>query len=256
MPRPSYRRTILWRSRQPARSVIKNASADALDRWLLRLSHFAQFGLLLITVGSLYFTVLPLYQKALLEEAIAQKEFELKTMNDVLARTYQQVQSSAIREFHLRGTHDCTTLWRQPPPPESLRGDEPKKTEYESAFDFNTRMCLEKIATLPQVIEGLKPEDRALLLSMVAAIAEKIDAAREVAVAKFKEAPGIITQAKAATMDLKGFRALELQLRTELLGTKATAEERRILAISLEQEATALAFEEAVRTTVLSVNFP
>ena len=53
--------------------------SDSLwDKWLPRLSHFSQFGLFIFTVGTIYFTVIPLYQKALLEEAIAKKEIELR----------------------------------------------------------------------------------------------------------------------------------------------------------------------------------
>lgn len=47
------------------------------DTWLDRLSHLSQFGLFLFTVGNIYFTVIPLYQKALLDEAIAKKEIDL-----------------------------------------------------------------------------------------------------------------------------------------------------------------------------------
>ena len=51
-----------------------------------RLSHLSQFGLFLFTVGTIYFTVIPLCQKALLEEAIAKKEMELKETTAALVK--------------------------------------------------------------------------------------------------------------------------------------------------------------------------
>lgn len=43
----------------------------------MRLSFAAQIGLLLIAVWGYFFTVVPLYSKAVLEEQIAKKELEL-----------------------------------------------------------------------------------------------------------------------------------------------------------------------------------
>lgn len=258
MRSPRSRRSLPKRNRLQVKSVSSQlAEPLALDRWLVRLSHLAQFGLLLITIGSLYFTVLPLYQKAVLEEAIARKEVELQTLNRALDRTYLSVRSAAIREFHLRGTFECTTLWRQPPLPESMGGPPtPKKSDYESSFEFNTRNCLREVANLPQVVADLNPEDRLYLSELVEIAASRIDSKRSEAFARFKAAPQAITQKMANSMVLKGMRAFELEQRTKILGVAATAHERLQLAVSLEQEAAVMAFEDSVRKEVDAIKFP
>ncbi|MDO8776376.1 MAG: hypothetical protein Q7K57_48225, partial [Burkholderiaceae bacterium] len=70
----NYRSRIL----KPSRTVGSQTKASWFDIWLPRLSHLSQFGLFLFTVATIYFTVIPLYQKALLDEAIAKKEIDLR----------------------------------------------------------------------------------------------------------------------------------------------------------------------------------
>jgi hypothetical protein len=81
--------------RPPRRKTIKNSSPpkspdkqteypNSADIWLSRLSHISQFGLFALTIGAFYFTVIPLYKTAALEENIARKEDELSTINKKL----------------------------------------------------------------------------------------------------------------------------------------------------------------------------
>nr|WP_314643854.1 hypothetical protein [uncultured Pseudomonas sp.] len=58
-----------------------NNRQSNLDVWLSRLSHISQFGLFALTIGALYFTVIPLYKTAALEESIARRESELSATN-------------------------------------------------------------------------------------------------------------------------------------------------------------------------------
>ena len=60
------------------------SSHSNLDVWLSRVSHFSQFGLFALTIGAFYFTVIPLYKTAALEESIARREAELSAMNSKL----------------------------------------------------------------------------------------------------------------------------------------------------------------------------
>jgi len=74
-------------------------SKTFFDIWLPRLSHFSQFGLFIFTVGAMYFTVLPLYQKALLEEAVARKEVELKQITTEVQKGYVTLRELAVRQY-------------------------------------------------------------------------------------------------------------------------------------------------------------
>lgn len=69
------------RSNGAKRNMSQNNPQNNLDIWLSRLSHLSQFGLFALTIGALYYTVIPLYKTAALEESIARREAELSEMN-------------------------------------------------------------------------------------------------------------------------------------------------------------------------------
>lgn len=50
------------------------------DLWLVRISYIAQVGLFFLTIFTIYFTVIPIYQNASLQESIAKKEIEYKQL--------------------------------------------------------------------------------------------------------------------------------------------------------------------------------
>ena len=54
-----------------------------MDKYLTRLSHIAQIILVAVAVFGYFYTVVPVYQKELLSENIAQKEIELNTLQKV-----------------------------------------------------------------------------------------------------------------------------------------------------------------------------
>jgi hypothetical protein len=64
---------------------INQSNPNKLDVWLSRLSHLSQFGLFTLTIGAFYFTVIPLYKTAALEESIARREAELNATNGKLS---------------------------------------------------------------------------------------------------------------------------------------------------------------------------
>jgi hypothetical protein len=82
-------------------SVTQNARADTkswLDTWLPRISHLCQVGLLIAAVVGYYLTVVPLYQKALLEEAISKREIELRNAERSLVQIRKQYRSQFVRQ--------------------------------------------------------------------------------------------------------------------------------------------------------------
>ena len=68
-----------------------------IDVWLQRVSHIVQLGLFLLTLATIYFTVIPLYQKALLDEQIAEKELRLAKLEKSLDAAYRKIRASAVR---------------------------------------------------------------------------------------------------------------------------------------------------------------
>jgi hypothetical protein len=90
---------------------------NQLDVWLQRLSHLSQFGLFLFTVRTIFFTVIPLYQKALLDEAIAKKEVELKEANTELEKAYGRMKFSILKDFAFMAGAGCSNLLYRPREP-------------------------------------------------------------------------------------------------------------------------------------------
>ncbi len=164
---------------------------DTIDKWLVRLSHLSQFGLLLFTVGTIYFTVIPLYQKALLEEAIAKREIELRDATALLAAkekaltateeilakldsdlaktrddlaraqllTYVQQRDSSMFDLVFRAGADCTGLFRRPV---DLDLDAPasRKARYEEDFELAPGACLQQAFQKSKLKAILKESDR------------------------------------------------------------------------------------------------
>lgn len=88
----------------------KETETHRVDLWLQRISYFSQFGLFLITICSLYFVVIPLYQKEVLAEVIARKEIELKQLNTSLEKSYSELRSYYVSNFIRHASIKCTGL--------------------------------------------------------------------------------------------------------------------------------------------------
>ena len=87
---------------------------NQFDVWLQRLSHLSQFGIFVFTVWAIFFTVVPLYQKALLDEAIAKKEVELKEANTALERAYGRIKFTVVKDFVFMAGARCSDLLYRP----------------------------------------------------------------------------------------------------------------------------------------------
>lgn len=85
-----------------------------MDTWLSRLSHFSQIGLLFVAVFGYVYTVLPVYQKSLLDEQIAQKELQLRSLQIKLDEMYVLNRSEVIKGFIINSTHECTGIDKLP----------------------------------------------------------------------------------------------------------------------------------------------
>lgn len=79
-----------------------------VDLWLQRLSHFSQTGILFATIWMMYFTVIPLYQKSLLDEAIAKKEIEIIEATKSLHSIYIETRPYLAKDFSLNINLNCS----------------------------------------------------------------------------------------------------------------------------------------------------
>lgn len=65
--------------------------SKTIDAWLVRLGYLSQIGLLALGAFGLFYTVIPLYQKAVIDEQIAQKTLQLQRTTESLKKTYGEL---------------------------------------------------------------------------------------------------------------------------------------------------------------------
>jgi hypothetical protein len=102
------------RERQNSLRGIGAPRVSRTDVALQRLSNASQVGLLLLAVFGYFYTVLPVYQKALLDEDIAKKTLELRAMENRLSQTEAllsgreaELKALTTRVDELRATADA-----------------------------------------------------------------------------------------------------------------------------------------------------
>lgn len=153
-----------------------------LDIWLPRISHFSQFGLFVITLGSLYFVVLPIYQKSVLDEAIARKEIELRESERLVAESYKQLRKFAVTQFTNKAFVKCIT----PLPNEQLSEHDNKKW---IRLNQEVTSCLIESGKASQELKSLRPEDQVIFSSELKIVAAGLEQKRIAALKQYMELP-------------------------------------------------------------------
>lgn len=166
--------------RSSSRKVKRGNSVSTLDLWLQRLSHFAQVGLFFFTIWTIYFTVIPLYQKALLDEQIAQKEILLRKLEKEVVHSYEKIRFSALRDYVFHAGAECSGLMISP---------EELKKYYEPASKKDNRArailaikpndCLTKALDQVTSLKELNSGDVAFLKAKVVRLASGLERNRQ-----------------------------------------------------------------------------
>jgi hypothetical protein len=149
--------------------LLHDAHSSKLDVWLARLSHISQFGLFALTIGALYFTVIPLYKTAALEENIARRESELNATNTKLEAAtielakvrfeiYERTRVEVIREI-VSSAPQCAGLME---PPNSF-GVRTKDHYEKNLLKYDAGRCLWSSFDGSRAKEKLSPVDFAYL---------------------------------------------------------------------------------------------
>ena len=158
------------RKLNPSKLPVKDEGC--LDTWLQRLSHIAQVGLFIFSVGTIYYTVIPLYQKSLLDEAIAQKEVELKEANKALRATYEKARPFIARDFALRLSFECSPFGQQA---NERRNSKTERSESKRFFDYEVLSCIQQLVATENGIGQLFPADKEALKSLALRVGESIE---------------------------------------------------------------------------------
>lgn len=173
---------------------------DLVDRVAGRLGHFSQFGLLLLAIVGYFYTVVPIYQKSVLEEEIAKKQVQLKDAQQELdarrselakavadiEKAYQHVRRYEIGQFVFQAGADCSGLYR---PPRELRPigapRAPRVSPVQEVLDLPVQDCLKTHLDRQLAKEELRPNDRTLLEDRVGTAIKSILGKREEVRRKF-----------------------------------------------------------------------
>ena len=158
---------------------------NPLDVWLVRASHVAQFGLFLITAGTIYFTVIPLYQKALLDEQIARREIELNRIQDELDVAYKKIRASSVGTYIFRVGAECSGLLL----PVDQTGEESgERVDFaKRVLSISPEECLRREMEMAALKE-LRPGDMSFFQAEVSRVGTKLEAFRKEALDEYSGA--------------------------------------------------------------------
>lgn len=251
--RNRYVSRLLRRRKRYEREALRKES-HWLDVWLPRISHFSQFGLFVATIGGFYFTVLPLYQKAVLEEAIARKEVELAASEKSLEQSYVRLRGFSIKEFVFSTGAECSSLMN---PPRALRTLEEKTpsgpSEAEEILSIDAGACIKEKFQNSKPLTELHSADRQTLASYIDRIVTNLTVKREAARIEFNSIP---QRAKANPSILKPLNSFSERMLTLLSKSQTPAwieASRFSLAVKETQSAVAHEYDSYVRSQVATL---
>ena len=138
-----------------------------------------------IALGTIYFTVLPLYQKEVLEESVAQKVMELSKAEKGLAATrqehlnaYKQIRRLAANEYANYAGAKCSGLLEPLPPPRPPGRVMQMPSVEDKIFASDPRECLFKATGRASALRLLLSTDRQFFNEAVGRVGENLRAAQ------------------------------------------------------------------------------
>ncbi len=222
------------------------------DVWLERTSHLSQTVLALVTAGTLYFTVVPLYQKALLEEAIAKKETELKEANAGLERAYERARAAAVAGYGFSAGAKCSGLL-EPLPPLPVLGKTSKSRDLpmERVSAFNTAACLRAEAGAFLPLQELRPRDKKLFDQRLSQIADELESQQKNAISSLQAVN--VTNSDPPTSMSPFDEGYLNYLRANGATPSQIAHERLVMAVNKQKEKIASEYFSTLHAKVISL---
>lgn len=188
--------------RRQSNSATHTPKPAKIDLWLQRVSGVAQILLSIVTLGTLYFTVVPLYQKAALEETVARLERDLKVLRVAHDESYSRLRDLAVREFVTYAGAECSGLLIPPPAP----GARARQTEEHSrdALGIEATSCLMKNLKVAKALSNLEKRDFDRFSERVLMLAKELDADRVSALKEFSDVPTRVSEVESREIPLTG----------------------------------------------------
>lgn len=256
---------VMLRSKRPRYTVKRDIQAlkasaagkweRRLDVWLPRFSHFAQFGLFLITVWGLYFTVIPLYQKALLDEAIAKKEIELAVTSKSADKLYAKVRKYVSRDFYIQAMPACGSLY----PQWEVRKKNEKNQEIAPSdpiviYDIDMPACFNKLLRETRSLKELRDSDLQVFEKAVADMALALLDKRRISMEMYEAAPSKITKNDLFSLPPDSFQTRAQEVIERWNGGAIDLVGRRKIAISVARQKIVSEYGQAIADGVLGLS--
>jgi len=212
-----------------------------LDVWLPRLAYIAQVVLLGLTASAFFLTVLPLYQKALLDEALARKEIELKQVTATLDAKYAQLRRVAVRDFVLIADADCSGFTTM------IRKALDRSYTEQTTFAIDVKKCLFDHEQKAPSLSELRSSDRTFFRATLATAADRIVKLQSDAAASYAHAETDINASNIDAYANKGeFSAELMSILSRQVTPKDFAQYKHKQAIEALREERVSAYQRAV----------
>lgn len=159
------------------------ASPSSWDSWLSRGASVAQIVGIGLALAGLFYTVIPLYQKAAVDEQLARREAELKVVETALAEakseTYRLRRDNYIRVATRSAADECSDVRRGfMPIPQDLKESD---RGYRRRLDVGVVDCINRYLARANVVKELNPADLATWRAWATPIAVELDEERQTA---------------------------------------------------------------------------
>jgi hypothetical protein len=179
----------------------------------------------MVTAGSLFFTVVPLYQKAVLEESLARREVELKKAETTLEGQYAKIRSFYVFGFININSQHCAGLMISPVLPDSGVGAIKDTAEEPLAIDPKT--CLIEALEKSGITRHLRANDAAQFSLAVRAAADELSPIKIEAKAQLKLLLAKVERGSISDSVLPENSKRMLELAARLSGASDTIRVRR-----------------------------
>lgn len=234
---------------RPRAKATPAAYPGPIDVWLQRASHIAQAALFLLTLAALHFTVVPLYEKALLDEQIARKELRLAELEEQINRAYEKTRAREVQLYLSGASAECSGVMADP---ETYHSHEGSWSAWILTVD--PRECLARWMSDRDRLSDLRSEDRMLLERELEKVGVTLEAERQDAQKRYDVAETEALQnvdgltahvGKPGTVGELLFRGTSPDVQRDL---------RKKLAVTFAREKAASAYVDRVREEIRGLN--
>lgn len=174
------------------------------ERIVPLVSHLTQIGLFILTAWGLFHTVIPLYQKAAVDEQVAKQQVQLTSLTARLQENYVKNRRLIVSQFAIFAGPACSGLM-------TPVNDEPKSADkdfYSETLGIDVEQCLQKQLQGFSPLKDLTNVDQDALAAQIHRIGARIDTARLAANVKYGEAQKTYPTAGPVALGSLGWQAL------------------------------------------------